>query len=125
MIIKPAATRNHLPGHRCKLRNRLVRFATQHDIGAGLVERCARCHGTMRTDHDDFRSTPQCSNPIRRHAQLGLRAAPEQVRGSGWDYEEVFAKAIQALTHSLRSEVFHEGVDKQDVMALLAQHLAS
>ncbi len=63
-------------------------------------------------------------DPLFGDAEFGLGASPEEIGRSGRDDEEVFAEVVEAIADLLGGEVFHEGVDEQDLMAGGAEELA-
>jgi hypothetical protein len=80
-----------------ELGDRLLGLAAQHDVGAELGERGAGRRRAVRADRDGSTAAAgQRAQEGRGHAQLGRRAAPEEVGGRGGHHRHVGAKAATA-----------------------------
>src|SRR6185312_4971718 len=98
----------------------LVGFAQHGDIAIELGESGAGGGGAVRADGDKDgvgEGGAQLAHPKCGHAQLGLRAAPEEVGGRGGEDDELGIETAQPGNGGCGSEVFEMGVENDGVVA--------
>jgi hypothetical protein len=81
-----------------------------------------RSDGAVRADNNCRGVAIEGFDPVTGNAELGLRATPEQIRGSGRDDEKIFVEACEPYGDLVRRELFHKGVDEQYLVSGGAQH---
>ena len=71
----------------------------------------------MRTDrHEHAGDVPNGRHGLLRHAQLGRRAAPEQISRRRGDHGHLGAEGAKLGTHLIQAQLQEVGVDQQDLV---------
>ena len=67
----------------------------------------------MRADRNFHCPTIEFGEPLSRNAQLGLRAPPEKIRGSGWNNQAIRSEIVKLRLDLARAEPLQLRIDEQ------------
>ena len=98
-------------------REGLLALAHDDDVDAELLEHGSGRRRAVRTDrHEHAGDIPNCRHGLLRHAQLGRRAAPEQIGRRRGDHGHLGAEGTKLGAHLIQAQIHEVGVDQQDLM---------